>query len=224
MKMNWIAALAAAVATTSAVSAADNPPDLSSEKDKASYIIGVQTGRNFRKDNIEVDIDQMARGMRDGLAGTSRISEDETRKFMTAFMNELKRKSRVAAEDNRMKAAAFLQENKTHEGIVTLESGVQYKVLKAGDGKKPSAGDEVVVNYRGTLLDGTQFDKTDEGKPATIKLASVIPGWKEALTRMPVGSRWQLFIPPERAYGDHGAGMIGPNQLLEFEVELVAIK
>jgi FKBP-type peptidyl-prolyl cis-trans isomerase FklB len=203
---------------------AEGTSQLKSDKEKVSYIIGVQTGRNFKKDQVDIDLKAMLNGVKDGLAGSSQMSEDETRKFMSSFMNELKRKSRIGAEDNRMKAAAFLQENKTKDGIVVLPSGVQYKILKAGEGKKPVDSDDVICEYRGTLLDGTEFDKTEAGKPATFKLAGLIPGWKEALRLMPVGSKWQLFVSPELAYGARGAGLIGPNELLIFDVQLVAIK
>jgi FKBP-type peptidyl-prolyl cis-trans isomerase len=222
MNTKWIMLAVAGLIALQAQ--AEGTPQFKSDKDKVSYIIGVQTGRNFKKDQIDIDLKMMLNGMKDGMAGTSQMSEDETRKFMSTFMSELKRKSRVGAEDNRMKAAAFLQENKTKPGIVVLPSGVQYKILKAGDGKKPVDSDDIVCEYRGTLLDGTEFDKSEPGKPATFKLAGLIPGWKEALKLMPAGSKWQLFISPEHAYGAHGAGLIGPNELLIFEVQLVAIK
>jgi FKBP-type peptidyl-prolyl cis-trans isomerase FklB len=199
-------------------------PQFTSDRDKASYLIGVQTGRNFKKDQIDIDPELLLSGIKDGLAGTSQMSEEETRKFMSAFMNELKRKSRIGAEDNRMKAAAFLQDNKARPGVLVLPSGVQYKILKAGDGKKPVDTDDVVCEYRGTLLDGTEFEKTDPGKPATFKVAGLIPGWREALKLMPVGSTWQLFVSPEQAYGARGSGLVGANELLMFEVRLLAIK
>jgi FKBP-type peptidyl-prolyl cis-trans isomerase len=222
MKRKWMVALLAGGLALSA--AAEEKLELKTDKEKASYIIGVQTGRNLKKDQVDLDLNLMLKGMQDGMAGKSALSEEETRKFMSGFMNELKRKSRVAAEDSRMKAAEFLQANKTKPGVVVLASGVQYKVLKEGKGKKPVDSDDVIVNYRGALLDGTEFDKTEPGKPATFKLAGLIAGWKEALKLMPVGSKWQLWLPPERAYGEHGAGTIGPNELLSFEVELVGIK
>jgi FKBP-type peptidyl-prolyl cis-trans isomerase FklB len=222
MNRAWI--MLAAAGLIAAQAQAEGAPQFKNDKERISYIIGVQTGTNFKKDQIDIDLRVMLNGMKDGMAGTSKMSEDETRKFMSNFMNELKRKSRVAAEDNRMKAAAYLQDNKTKPGIVVLPSGVQYKILKAGDGRKPIDSDNVVCEYRGTLLDGTVFDKTEAGKPATFRLAGLIPGWKEALKLMPVGSEWQLFVTPEQAYGPRGAGLIGPNELLIFDVQLVAIK
>jgi FKBP-type peptidyl-prolyl cis-trans isomerase FklB len=131
-----------------------------------------------------------------------------------------------AAEDNRKAGESFLAENKKKEGVVTLPSGLQYKVLKAGDGKKPTDADTVECHYRGTLINGTEFDSSYlTGQPATFKIAGVIPGWREALKLMPVGSKWQLFVPSQLAYGARGkGGSIGPNAALIFEVELLAIK
>jgi FKBP-type peptidyl-prolyl cis-trans isomerase FklB len=149
---------------------------------------------------------------------------------MRTFQAELRQRQAVArtkaAEDNKKQGNAFLAENKTKEGVVTLPSGLQYKILKAGGGKTPTDADTVECHYRGTLLNGTEFDSSHlTGKPATIKVTAVIPGWKEALKLMPVGSKWQLFIPPQLAYGERGAGHeIGPNATLLFEVELLAIK
>jgi FKBP-type peptidyl-prolyl cis-trans isomerase FklB len=222
MNRTWI--MLAAAGLIAAQAQAEGTPQFKNDKERISYVIGVQTGTNFKKDQIDIDLRVMLNGMKDGMAGTSKMSEDETRKFMSTFMSELKRKSRVAAEDNRMKAAAYLQENKTKPGVVVLPSGVQYRIVKAGEGRKPVDSDDVVCDYRGTLLDGTVFDKTEVGKPATFKLAGLIPGWKEALKLMPVGSEWQLFVSPEQAYGPRGAGLIGPNELLIFDVQLVAIK
>jgi len=131
----------------------------------------------------------------------------------------------LAGEENRKAGEAFLAGNKAKDGVVTLPSGLQYKVLKAGDGRKPSDADMVECRYRGTLIDGTEFDRSDPaGQPATFKVAGVIPGWREALKLMPVGSKWQLFIPPQLAYGAIGSGPIGPNATLIFELELLAVK
>jgi FKBP-type peptidyl-prolyl cis-trans isomerase FklB len=131
-----------------------------------------------------------------------------------------------AAEDNKKAGESFLAENKKKEGVVTLPSGLQYKVLKAGDGKKPTDTDTVECNYRGTHIDGTEFDSSYRtGQPATFKVAGVIPGWREALKLMPVGSKWQIFVPSQLAYGTRGKpGSVGPNAALIFEVELLAIK
>lgn len=193
-------------------------------KEKASYVIGLQTGRNLRVGGLEIDVDQLIAGVRDGLADKSTISEDEARRVLSNVMNEARRKARVAAEDNRMKSAKFLQENKARPGVVVLSTGVQYEVLKQGTGRKPMDVDSVVVNYRGTLMNGQVFDKSEDGRPVTFKQGGLIPGWRDALKEMTEGSRWKLYVPAERAYGEHGAGAIGPNELLIFDIELVSVK
>ena len=202
-----------------------------SPMDQVNYGIGVEVVRNFKNQGIEVDLDMVIKGMKDGLSGKILVSEKELRKTMTAFQTELRQKQattrKFAAQDNRKKGDAFLAENKTKEGVVTLPSGLQYKILRAADGKKATDADTVECNYRGTLIDGTEFDSSYEsGKPATFRVSEgVILGWKEALKLIPVGSKWQFFIPPQLAYGDRGAGrQIGPGETLIFEVELLAIK
>ena len=202
-----------------------------SPMDQVNYGIGVEVVRNFKNQGIEVDLDMVIKGMKDGLSGKILVSEKELRKTMTAFQTELRQKQattrKFAAQDNRKKGDAFLAENKTKEGVVTLPSGLQYKILRAVDGKKATDADTVECNYRGTLIDGTEFDSSYEsGKPATFRVSEgVILGWKEALKLIPVGSKWQFFIPPQLAYGDRGAGrQIGPGETLIFEVELLAIK
>lgn len=199
-------------------------PASKDSKEKTSYVIGLQSGRNLRMGGLDIDIDQLIAGVRDGLADKASISEDEARKVMSNVMNEARRKARVAAEDNRMKAATFLQENRSRSGITVLPSGVQYEVVKKGNGRKPMDVDSVVVSYRGTLLNGQVFDKSEDGKPVTFKQGGLIPGWRDALKEMTEGSKWKLYVPPERAYGEHGAGMIGPNELLIFDIELVSVK
>jgi FKBP-type peptidyl-prolyl cis-trans isomerase len=224
----WIALLG--VGLLAAQASAEEATVLKTPKDMTSYSMGLQSGRHFRTDEIDVDVGLFVKGLKDGLSGEKPLlSEKDLRKVMNGVLGEVRRKEaanrRLAMEENRKKSEAFLAENKTKEGVVTLPSGIQYKVLKAGDGKKPTDTDVVEVNYRGTLLDGTEFDATDPGKPATFKLSQAIPGWRQALKLMPAGSRWQVFIPPELAYGARGAGSdIGPNEALVFEVELVAVK
>ena len=202
-----------------------------SQMDQVNYGIGVEVVRNFKNQGIEVDLDMVIKGMKDGLAGKILVSEKELRKTMTAFQTELRQKQattrKFAALDNRKNGDSFLAENKTKEGVVALPSGLQYKILRTAGGKKPTDADTVECNYRGTLIDGTEFDSSYEsGKPVAFRVSEgVIPGWKEALKLMPVGSKWQFFIPPQLAYGDRGAGLqVGPGETLIFEVELVAIK
>jgi len=204
------------------------------EKEKVSYSFGVDVVRNFKRQGIELDADLLVKGIRDALsAGNLLMTDDEIRKTIVTFQAEIKQKRTKAratlaknAEENKKEGEAFLAQNKTKEGVVTLPSGLQYKILKPGDGRKPTDSDTVEVKYWGTLIDGTEFDSSyQRGQPATLKLSTVIPGWREALKLMPVGSTWQLFIPPGLAYGVRGSGSnIGPNTTLIFEIELLAIK
>ena len=210
---------------------AEEQPVLKTNQDKVSYGIGVDVGRNFKRQEIEVDPDLLLKGLKDGLSdGKLLLPEGELRRIMNTFQSELRQKQtqamRIAAVENKKIGDAFLAENKTKPGVVTLPSGLQYKILTAGNGKMPTDADTVECSYRGTLVDGTEFDRSEPGKPATFKVGGgVIPGWTEALKLMPVGSNWQLFIPANLAYGARGAGRdIGPNATLIFEIELVAIK
>ncbi len=211
---------------------------LKNERDKQIYAVGVDLARNLKRQGFAAtEADALAKGVRDELTGAKLLlSEEELRAALNTFQTEVK-KSRarpmaVAADDNRKRGEAFLAENKKKSGVVTLPSGLQYKILKEGDGKKPTEADMVLVNYRGTLVDGTEFDNSySRGEPTTFKVTGVMPGWTEALQLMPVGSRWQLFIPSELAYGEKGSGLerragrkIAPNETLIFEVELLAIK
>jgi FKBP-type peptidyl-prolyl cis-trans isomerase FklB len=158
------------------------------------------------------------------------MTDEDLNKTMKDFQAGLRAKQakarKMAAEDNRKEGVAFLAENKKKEGVVVLPSGLQYKILKKGAGKKPKEADTVEIHYRGTLINGTEFDSSHRtGEPATFKVSAVVPGWREALKLMPVGSKWQLFIPPQLAYAERGAGReIGPNATLIFEVELLGIK
>jgi FKBP-type peptidyl-prolyl cis-trans isomerase FklB len=202
---------------------------LKSQKDRVSYVIGVSSGNNLRQQSVDIDPDVMMRGLKDGLSGgPTLLTEPEMRAVMTAFQQEMAIKEmgrrEAAAERNKKEGDAFLAENKTREGVKTLPSGLQYKVLKEGTGKSPKATDTVVVHYRGTLLSGMDFDSSYlRNEPANIQVDSVIKGWKEALPLMKEGAKWQLVIPPELAYGENGAGPIGPNSVLLFEVELISV-
>jgi FKBP-type peptidyl-prolyl cis-trans isomerase FklB len=211
-----------------AEAAAPGAPGFDSEKEKRSYALGENLGLNIRRQSVEVDAALVVEGFKDGLAGSGmRLGEDDVRAVVGALEKELLTNMVAAAgEKNKKEGEAFLADNKSREGVVALESGLQYKVLKAGDGKKPTLDDTVVCKYRGTLIDGKEFDTSDKrGKPGEFPLKRVIKGWAEALQLMPVGSKWQLFIPPELAYGARGnTGGIGPNATLIFEVELVSIK
>jgi FKBP-type peptidyl-prolyl cis-trans isomerase FklB len=200
------------------------------QTEKLSYAVGMNLGRQFKAQSVDVDPDMLARGMRDTLAGKTALTEDEARAVMEAFQNEMRTKQQAmmaqAAEKNAKEGEAFLAANKTKEGVVTTPSGLQYKVITAGTGPKPTLDDTVVCHYRGTLINGTEFDSSyKRNEPAKFPVKGVIKGWTEALQLMPVGSKWQLWVPSALAYGDRGAGPdIGPNTMLIFEVELISIQ
>ncbi len=214
------------------VSSAPEEPAFKSPKEKLSYALGMSLVSQLRNQRVELDADSYVQGFRDALSGSKTLlTEAEARATLMEMQNEIKRKQtgqyKELAEKNQKEGEAFLAANKIKEGVVTLESGLQYKILKAGDGQKPTAEDTVVCHYRGTLLDGTEFDSSyKRNKPATFPLKKVIKGWTEALQLMPVGSKWQIFIPSSIAYGERGApgGKIGPNATLIFEVDLISIE
>lgn len=228
MTLKWMVVLGIVLIPTQMF--AEEPTVLKTQRDKVNYAIGVNMIGNFKQQGIEIDLDLVIRGMKDALAGEKLLmTNDEVRKVLGVYIaavrqNQAKARS-VAAEENRKAGEAFLAENGKKDGVVTLPSGLQYKILKAGDGRKPTDADTVECTYRGTLINGTEFDKSETGKPATFKVSGVIPGWTEALKLMPAGSTWQLFIPSRLAYGERGQGRdIGPNETLIFEIELLAVK
>ena len=216
---------------THAKAAVPAAPVLKTPKDKISYAIGADLAGKLKSQSIDVDPVLLSRGLRDAFAGTKPLmTQDEVRSALTDLQNQLRQKQmamvKELGEKNKKDGDAFLAENKGKEGVVALPSGLQYKILKAGDGEKPKSTDTVVCNYRGTLLNGKEFDSSyKRGQPATFPVSGVIKGWTEALQLMPVGSKWQLFIPPDLAYGDRGAGNdIAPGATLIFEVELLSIQ
>ena len=228
------AAKAATAPTTKGHPAPAKPPSplvLKTPKDKASYAIGLNIGKGLHRDAVDIDPNILLQGLKDGLSGgKTLLTDDEARSAVMAIQADLRQKQQARmqqeAATNLKHGQDFLETNKTKEGVVVLPSGLQYKVLKEGTGPKPSADDSVVCNYRGTLLDNTEVDSSyKRGQPTTFKVGQVIKGWTEALQLMPVGSKWQLFIPPDLAYGPRGAGAnIGPNATLVFEVELLSIQ
>ena len=213
------------------MSAAQETTVLKDQTEKLSYALGMDLANQLKKQSVRIDPDVFVKGLKDSFAGgATLLTEAEARTAIAALQTELMKKQAEAAktlgEKNRKEGEAFLAENKTKDGVVALPSGLQYKILKEGDGKKPTADDTVVCNYRGTLLDGTEFDSSfKRNQPATFPVKGVIKGWTEALQLMPAGSKWQLFIPSALAYGERGAAnLIGPNATLIFEVELISIQ
>jgi FKBP-type peptidyl-prolyl cis-trans isomerase FklB len=200
-------------------------------EDKFSYALGMSLGLGLHKQSVPVDLSILQRGLDDALVvGRTLLSEDEAKAALMAAQTDLRQKQqekmKQTAESNKEEGAAFLEANKGNNGVVTLPSGLQYKILQQGTGPKPTATDSVVCNYRGTFINGMEFDSSyKRGQPATLPVTGVIKGWSEALQLMPVGSKWQLFIPPDLAYGDRGAPAdISPGATLIFEVELISIQ
>jgi FKBP-type peptidyl-prolyl cis-trans isomerase FklB len=210
---------------------AEDRPVLKTDKDKVSYSIGLDIGTNFKRQSVDLDQKALAAGIADGLSGGKPLlTEDEVRKVLAQFQQQMAAKAQQLAQQladkNQKEGEVFLAEIKKKKGVITLPSGLQYQVIKAGTGKIPKATDTVTTHYRGTLIDGTEFDSSyKRGEPASFPVNGVIKGWTEALQLMKVGSKWQLFIPSNLAYGPQGAGqVIGPNATLIFEIELLAIK
>jgi FKBP-type peptidyl-prolyl cis-trans isomerase FklB len=204
---------------------------LKDQKQKVSYAIGANLGKSWKNQDIDVDLELLNRGIKDAMSGNKTLlTDDEMRQVFQEFSKEMRARAEVKrkeqSEKNLKEGEAFLAENKKKDGVVTLPSGLQYKVLKEGSGDKPKATDIVKVNYRGTLVDGTEFDSNaSRGQPASFNVSRVVKGWTEALQLMSVGSKWQLVIPPALGYGEMGyGGRIGPNATLVFDVELVSIE
>jgi FKBP-type peptidyl-prolyl cis-trans isomerase FklB len=227
----------AASKTTPATAAKKPVPVVpTTQKQKASYAIGMNIGKglkdNLTKDSVDFDSDLLIRGMKDAMAGGKLLLTDaEAQAALTELSNEVRKQQQQAfqqaTEKNKKEGDAFLAANKEKPGVVTLPSGLQYKIVQPGNGPKPVATDTVVCNYRGTLLDGTEFDSSyKRGQPASFPVTQVIKAWTEALQLMPVGSKWQLFVPPSLGYGERGTqgGPIGPSATLIFDVELVSVQ
>lgn len=216
--MNVAAVVAVCGVLTFSPVMAEEKKEFANQKEKASYAIGIDMGNSLKKNKIDVDPDLLYRGIKDALgSGKQLLTEKEVRETLVALQKEMQAKF---AEKNK----TYLAENKKKEGVKTLPSGLQYRVLKQGTGKSPQATDSVTVNYRGTLVDGTQFDNSYErGQPATFPVNGVIRGWTEALQLMKEGSKWELVIPSDLAYGPQGRPGIPPNSTLIFEVELISV-
>ena len=206
--------------------------ELKTQKDKVSYAIGMDVGNGLKKNDVDVDPDIVAKAIKDILAGNKPLmTDEEVKTAITGLQKDLQAKqqerAKVLGEKNKKEGEAFLAQNKTKAGVKTLPSGLQYKVITEGKGKTPKAGDTVTVQYKGTLVDGTEFDSSyKRGQPATFPVSGVIKGWTEALQLMKEGSKWQIFLPSDLAYGAGGTpgDPIGPNAVLIFDVELVSIQ
>ena len=229
--MKRIVAIGMVVLATAAGAAETVKAPFTSAAQQRSYAIGRNIGMNLKQQDLQLDTEQLLKGMKDALGGQpSLLTDAEMEQTLGALQQELQAKQQEKTAAAGAKAAkegeAYLAANAAKPGVVTLPSGLQYKVLTAGTGKKPAATDTVVVHYRGTLTDGTEFDSSyKRNQPAKFKVNQVIPGWTEALQLMPVGSKWQLVIPAKLAYGERGAGgAIPPNAVLVFEVELQGIE
>lgn len=230
MKRRIAMAMCAAVALSGAAFAAD-APELKTDKEKLSYSIGMDIGGNLKRGSLEVDPDLLAKGLKDSYGGGKTIlTEDEARKTIADFQKTLMAKQaetmQKLSEKNKADGEKFLVENGKKEGVKTLPSGLQYKEIAPGTGKSPKTTDTVTTHYKGTLIDGTEFDSSyKRGEPVSFPVSGVIAGWTEALQLMKEGAKWQLFVPPNLAYGERGAGReIGPNATLIFEVELISIQ
>ena len=230
----WILAAALALPTALAAVAQDTAAPAASEpkvdKDKFSYALGMNFGESFRKQGLDLDPALFAKAFTAAFSNSKTdMSDDDMKAVLTVASQEIRKKQAAQQAEKGQQAQAegekFLADNKTKEGVVTLPSGLQYKILKQGTGDKPTLDDTVICNYKGTLINGTEFDASEKhGGPATFPVKGVIAGWTEALQLMPVGSKWQLFVPSSLAYGPQGPGDIGPNATLIFEVELVSIQ
>jgi FKBP-type peptidyl-prolyl cis-trans isomerase FklB len=217
--------------TTTAKKTTAAPLLLKTDKEKQSYAMGMNLGLGLHRADMTLDPALLARGLRDAQNGTkTALTEDEMRTAVQQFQSQVRQKMQASAQEqgasNRKAGQGFLEANKTKAGVVTLPDGLQYKILKEGDGPKPTASDTVKCNYIGTLIDGKEFDSSSKhGGPASFPVSGVIKGWTEALELMPVGSKWELYIPADLAYGDRGAGQdIGPGETLIFDIELLGIQ
>ena len=228
MKSLFVVALGLLLLTTQAFS--EEKTSLKSQKEKTSYALGLNIGNNIKNMTVDIAPELFFRGFKDALSGAApAMSEEEIKTILGSLQKDLMAKQaeriKQLGDKNKKEGESFLSQNSKKEGVKTLPSGLQYKVLKEGNGKLPKVTDKVVCHYQGTLLDGTEFDSSyKRNEPSTFPVKGVIPGWTEALQKMKVGSKWQLFIPAKLAYGEQGAGpKIGPNAVLIFTIELISI-
>jgi FKBP-type peptidyl-prolyl cis-trans isomerase FklB len=220
-----------ALVLTACGTAAEKRSSLDTHKERLSYAVGVEMSQDLKREGVELDLDLVVRGLKDGVSGKKLLlTETDLRDTVAAFHNARKEKRVEAAEDNRKRGEAFLAENARRPGVVALPSGLQYEILKAAEGRRPTDDDTVDCHYSGALIDGTEIDSSyRRAQPLTFRVGTVIPGWREALHLMPVGSKWKLFVPAQLAYGEKGiksksGRSIAPNATLVFELELLGIK
>ncbi len=230
MKMKLVAGTLLSMMMTAPF--AQEVSSLNNDTDKISYSIGVDLGSTIQSKGISINVPAMAQGINDGISGDSTkllLKPEEMKEVLAMFQKNMMAKATAQfeslAKDNQTKGSEFLKANKDKPGVVTLPSGLQYKIVTEGKGPKPKATDTVTVEYKGTLINGTEFDSTDaSGKPATFALNQVIRGWTEGLQLMPVGSTWEFYVPSQLAYGSRSVGnVIGPNETLIFTVKLISI-
>jgi FKBP-type peptidyl-prolyl cis-trans isomerase len=210
------------------VMADTNAAKLDSDKEKLSYIFGVQVGQNMMAEGVDLELDAFTAGVADMFAGKQpQLDQATAEKIISEFQQKKAQEMAAIMNEKQEQAKAYMEENAKQDGVVTTESGLQYKILSEGDGATPTDKDKVIAHYKGTLIDGTTFDSSyDRGEPATFPVTGVIQGWQEVLQMMKEGSKWQIVVPSELAYGPRGAGQgspIGPNETLLFDIELIAI-
>jgi FKBP-type peptidyl-prolyl cis-trans isomerase len=216
------------VLTMNAMAQEKGPPK--DKKEKTGYSIGVNIGQDMKRYSIEIDADMVAQGLKDVYAGKMKLSDEEMRSTLADLNKEMQGKEnermKILGEKNKKEGETFINLNAKASGVVKLPSGLQYKIIKEGTGKIPKATDTVVVHYKGTLIDGTEFDSSfKRNQPLEFKVNGVIPGWTEILQKMKTGSKYAVYIPSNLAYGERGNGpVIGPNAVLVFEIELLAVK
>jgi len=229
--MKYLSIVLLCVGLFACQSSTQNKVELKSSKDSVSYSIGINIGNNLKSQMVDVDPVVVSQGIKDILdSSKTLLTTEQVQEIIMGFQKQLMAKQqetmKTSGEKNQKDGEAFLAANKNKEGVISLPNGMQYKVITMGTGKKPKATDTVTVHYQGTLIDGKEFDSSfKRGEPATFPLNQVIKGWTEGLQLMPVGSKFQFFIPSELGYGDRGAGqLIQPNSTLIFEVELLSVK
>jgi len=224
MKLGKLMVAPVALAMAWQVNAADS--QVATDKKKISYAIGVQIGQDLKRSGIDLDIDAFSLAIKDMVAGKKpRLNSEEMQQAFNMLREQQMKHQSKLADENKVKGEKFLVENKNKPGIKVLSSGVQYQVIKSGSGKKPKDGDTVVAHYRGTLIDGTEFDSSyKRGQPLTISINQVVKGWQDALKAMQVGAKWQIYIPSDLGYGPRATGNIPPNSTLVFDIELLEIK